>query len=212
MSGNLTAHSPKLLSRVGGCVAYRLGATGKYSAIADLQTLQFTVTHTPVFSVFTSRILATDFISLTVTRNHTWILLAQPNSPFLSFLLSHIRLPTLSILSPADTKQISWLDGVSKQLNLLNWTLLYNHFARTTQETQPLYCWEGVFTAPLHSNRSYSIVACVFIAEGMCLPGRCLAMNVYSDFTIPAFGLSGLQDWTESSHRGDYSVLRCHAL
>jgi hypothetical protein len=37
-----------------------LGTTGIYSAIADLQTLQFISTHTLGFSVFTSRILATD--------------------------------------------------------------------------------------------------------------------------------------------------------
>jgi hypothetical protein len=41
---------------------------------------------------------------------------------------------------------------------------------------------------PLHSNGSYSSVACVFVAEGTYLPSRCLAMNVYPDFTIPAFG------------------------
>jgi hypothetical protein len=33
-----------------------------------------------------------------------------------------------------------------------------------------------------------SVVACVFVAVGMSLPSRCLAMNVYSDLTIPAFG------------------------
>jgi hypothetical protein len=49
------------------------------------------------------------------------------------------------------------------------------------------YCWWGVFTARMHSNGSYSIVTCVFVEAGMCLPSRCLAMNVYSDFTIPAF-------------------------
>jgi hypothetical protein len=48
-----------------------LGTTGNYSAIADLHTLQFTVTHALGFSVFTSRILATDFMSPTVTSNHT---------------------------------------------------------------------------------------------------------------------------------------------
>jgi hypothetical protein len=37
-----------------------LGTTGNYSAIADLHTLQFTVTHALGFSAFTSRILATD--------------------------------------------------------------------------------------------------------------------------------------------------------
>jgi hypothetical protein len=45
-----------------------------------------------------------------------------------------------------------------------------------------------VFTAPLHSNGSYSIVAYVFVAARMCLPSRCVAMNVYSYFTIQGFG------------------------
>jgi hypothetical protein len=34
-----------------------------------------------------------------------------------------------------------------------------------------------VFTAPLHGNGSYPIVACVFVAEGMCLLSRSLAMS-----------------------------------
>jgi hypothetical protein len=41
-----------------------LGSTGHYSAIADLHTLQFTVTHILVFAVFTSRNLATVLLSL----------------------------------------------------------------------------------------------------------------------------------------------------
>jgi hypothetical protein len=45
-----------------------------------------------------------------------------------------------------------------------------------------------MFTAPLHNNGSYSIVACIFFAAGVCLPNLCLAMDVYSDFAIPAFG------------------------
>jgi hypothetical protein len=47
------------------------GTTGNYSAIADLHTLQFIVkhthTHTPGFSVSTSRILAMDFNTATIT-------------------------------------------------------------------------------------------------------------------------------------------------
>jgi hypothetical protein len=66
-------------------------------------------------------------------------------------------------------------------------TLPYNHLARTTQKTQPLCYCECVFTTALHSNGSYSIVACVFVVAGICLPGRCLAMNVYSYFAIPDF-------------------------
>jgi hypothetical protein len=38
----------------------QLGIKRSYSAIADLHTLQFTVTHALVFSVFTSHILTTD--------------------------------------------------------------------------------------------------------------------------------------------------------
>jgi hypothetical protein len=49
----------------------KLGATGNYSAIADLHTLQYTIAHRLRFSVFTSRILVTYFNSLTVTSNHT---------------------------------------------------------------------------------------------------------------------------------------------
>jgi hypothetical protein len=38
----------------------QLGTSGNYSAIADIHNLQFTVIHSLGFSVFTSRIPATD--------------------------------------------------------------------------------------------------------------------------------------------------------
>jgi hypothetical protein len=44
-------------------------------------------------------------------------------------------------------------------------------------------------TALLRSKGSYSTVACVFVAAGMCLPSRFLAINVYFDFIITAFGV-----------------------
>jgi hypothetical protein len=40
----------------------------------------------------------------------------------------------------------------------------------------------------IKQNKNTSIVACLFVAAGTCLPRRCLVMNVYSDFTIPTFG------------------------
>jgi hypothetical protein len=40
----------------------------------------------------------------------------------------------------------------------------------------------------LHNNVIYSIFTCVFVAAGICLWCRCLAINVYSDFTILDFG------------------------
>jgi hypothetical protein len=49
------------------------GTIGNYSITSNFLNLQFTITHKLGFSVFTSRILATDFItgSITVSLNHT---------------------------------------------------------------------------------------------------------------------------------------------
>jgi hypothetical protein len=47
-------------------VYIQYGTTRNYSAIADLHTLQFAVAHTLGFSVFTSRILATEFYTVVI--------------------------------------------------------------------------------------------------------------------------------------------------
>jgi hypothetical protein len=60
-----------------------LGTTGNNSAIADLHTLQFTVTHALGFSVFTSRILVTDFNKRIIPAHCNYsthdVYFAQPN-------------------------------------------------------------------------------------------------------------------------------------
>jgi hypothetical protein len=94
------------------------------------------------------------------------------------------RLDSIQLFCSKDHILVGW-----RLETRLNWSLLYNHFARTTQKTRPLSCWEGVFTVPLHSNGSYSIVSRVFVSAGMCLPSRWLAMNVYSYLRL--FRLSG---------------------
>jgi hypothetical protein len=72
-----------------------------YSSIADLHTLQFTVIHSLVSSVFTSRVLATDFNTVIIPVSHI-------KSPFLSrnlattsqlSVLNHLRLPPQEIPS-----------------------------------------------------------------------------------------------------------------
>jgi hypothetical protein len=125
--------------------------------------------------------------SLTVTSNYTM-------KTFFHSLINFLPLFCNCQLNYSAPKFISWQTGVS-ELNFSLYTatasfgtLLYNHFAWTTQKTQHFNCSEGVFTAPLHNNGSYSIVANMFAAAGICLPSRCLTMNVYSDFAIPAFG------------------------
>jgi hypothetical protein len=51
----------------------QLGTTGNYSAIADIHTLQFKVTHALGFSDFSSRILAKDLLTVVipVSLQHT---------------------------------------------------------------------------------------------------------------------------------------------
>jgi hypothetical protein len=53
-----------------------------YSAIADLHTFQFTVAHAQGFSVFTSRLLATDLNTETITSNHYEVLPFLVQSPW----------------------------------------------------------------------------------------------------------------------------------
>jgi hypothetical protein len=87
-----------------------LGTTGNYSVIADLHTLQFTVTqtHTPVFSVFTSHILATDsYQSYCNCSTHTSSL-----HSLIPFLPLFCQLPTpelnsILILAASDPRYIA---------------------------------------------------------------------------------------------------------
>jgi hypothetical protein len=66
----------------------------------------------------------------------------------------------------------------------------------------PLYCWEGVFTAPLHSNWSNSIVVCIFVGAGICLLSSWLAP------LISLFRLTGVMsqynNWVNCVHYNDW--------
>jgi hypothetical protein len=96
----------------------------------------------------------------------------------------HSLIPFLPLFCNCQFGRLDWIQFLCSEahilagwrletrLTLLNWNLLFNSFARTVQKF----------------NGSYSIVACVFVAVGMPLPSPCLTMNIYSDFTIPAFG------------------------
>jgi hypothetical protein len=118
--------------------------------------------------------------------------LSQPNS-FLAIILQlpfpKTRLNSICLLPSSYPGRLASRNSTQLHTAPASFrTLLYIYFTRTTQKTQPFYCWEGVFTAPLHSNGSYSVVTCVFSAAGMCLPSRFPTMNIYSDFAIPTFG------------------------
>jgi hypothetical protein len=80
-----------------------LGTTGNYSAIANLHTSQFTVTHALGFSVFTSRILTTD--------------LSQSHCHFISHMKSslHSLIPFLPLFCSCQFRR---LDSVQSQAHI----------------------------------------------------------------------------------------------
>jgi hypothetical protein len=80
------------------------------------------------------------------------------------------------------------INGVTVHVNKTEWDPRYIVSRRIHRKHRFLCCLEGVFTAPLHTNGSYSVAVWVFYAAGICLADSCLAMDVSSDFTIPAFG------------------------
>jgi hypothetical protein len=102
------------------------------------------------FSAFTSRNQAGD--------------LYQSHCNFKTHVKSscHRLIPFLPLSCTFKLRRLYWQAGISKLDSvLLNWTLLYNHFARSKQKIQALHCWGGGFTKPLHSSGSYSIAAFV---------------------------------------------------
>jgi hypothetical protein len=113
----------------------------QYSAINDLHTFQFTVAHALGFSVSTSRILATDLNTGTITLN--------PYEVFLSFLL-----PTgHSTGTPLPIHQ-SIYSSLQTLFSLPNVILLqahsrYMHAERTMQKIQ---------LEPLPSNASQNCI------------------------------------------------------
>jgi hypothetical protein len=125
---------------------------------------QFTVAQALGFSVFTTRILATDLSQSHCNLKSHMMSSLHRLIPFLPFLLNHLQPP-----SPE-------LDPI---LILAAWDPRYIISGRSYRKHRFLQCCEGVFTVQLHSNGSYSIVACVFIAAGVCLPSRCLAMSTH---------------------------------
>jgi hypothetical protein len=149
----------------------QLVTTCIYSAIADLHTLQFTVTHTLGISVFTSRILATKFNSLVVTaHSKCHCTIAYMKSSIHNLISTNSLLSLLKHPAELNCTQHSTNSQLFPQLA---WGLRYIASGPTPQKT------------PFVTNSS--IVAHVFTVAGTCLPSRCLAMNIYSGSTIPAF-------------------------
>jgi hypothetical protein len=120
-------------------------------------------------------------------RIHSRVRVPWDSRPY--FTLSDSRFPflspsTLEVFYPASTRELL-SRCLRSSLCSFGVDPQKTPFPSLTQEFR--YCYRGVPTSLLHRNGSCSIVACVFVATGICLPSRCLAMDVSSGPTIPAF-------------------------
>jgi hypothetical protein len=139
-----------------------------------IRTFPFTASHTLGFSVFSSRILATDLPqSHTATSNHTWSFLGSLIS-FLPFLLNRLRLP-------------------SSEVDPILFRLLFCTPTTASFGTRLPYTTATTLNGP-HGKQSLYIVdeTClrrrclaiavllfrIFASAGMCLARRCLTMVI----------------------------------
>jgi hypothetical protein len=96
---------------------------------------------------------------------------------------------------------------------LSNWLVL-NATLHGPRRKQPLYCWRGVFTAPLHRFGSYSTVACVFVAAGTCLESlpriERLFLLRYAGFRASRHNIIKHRHWWRTFQSRSFSYTTCH--
>jgi hypothetical protein len=154
--------------------------TSNYNVNANLRTLEFTVTHTLEFSVFTSHILVTDF-------NTVVILVSHMKSCCHCSANSHTpKTRHNSILlfpSPHPGRLASRNSTNSSQLNSL-----YNHFARAEQKHNfRQYPYYYVFIDPFLKNWFFCCRVPIRLRKNVFTEP--LPSNMRSSGTlIPAFG------------------------
>jgi hypothetical protein len=168
----------------------QFGTTGNYRAIAILHTLQFTVVQARGFSVFPSRILATDFTTVALSFQLTHeVFMAQSDS--LLAISSQSLSTAISRTLPKSRLQLTvLLDCYVSTASRLLTVPSYNSLVRTPRKT-PSSVFMNAFLLVRYLAMDVLFLS-AFVA-GMCLPTRCLAM-VYTSQYIK---LSG----TYSNHR-----------
>jgi hypothetical protein len=111
----------------------------QHSAIAILHTLQFTIAHALGFSVFTSRILATDLLQSPCNFKSHMKSSCHNLITFLPFLLNHLELPFPEPDPILDNNSLKWtLLQLNSQLLTTDCSLgtsRYVDLGRTQRET-----------------------------------------------------------------------------
>jgi hypothetical protein len=133
----------------------------QYSAIADLHTLQFTVTHALGFSVFISRVLATDLSHM----KSSWHRLIPSCNLFPITIDCHLQNSTQfsSDYCCIHRKRLS--------------SFLYNPSARTSWKTPSSIVKEAYLLVRYPAMDALLLWRARVLRE--CLPTRCLAMDIH---------------------------------
>jgi hypothetical protein len=167
-----------------------LGTVGNYSAIVILHAFQFTVPYALGFSVFPSRILATELSQFHWHFKSHMKYSFRSLIPFLALIL-RLPIPKTRLNSiPSSQAHIptGWHLDLDPSLPTRLFCFCYSYYMssdilcpfiipRHEPHGNPLHCQGCVFTGPLHSN-GYPVVAYAYVT-GMCLPSRCLAMGMH---------------------------------
>jgi hypothetical protein len=163
-----------------GTLYTQLGTTGNCSAIADLHTLQLTVTQVLVFSVFTSHNLATDLSQSHCNFKSHWKSSFRRLNSFLAF----------SSQSPWTAIYRTGLNS-RQQLSQMNSSLTELFQLLTATNSNNRSC--PIITPPhgpfrKHSFSAFLLIRCLAMdvlllralaPAGICLPSRCLALCLY---------------------------------
>jgi hypothetical protein len=151
----------------------QFGTVGNYSAIAILRTFQFTVAQALEFSVFTSRIQATEFSQSHCNFGSHMKSSCHSLIPSLPFLVNHLWLPSPE-LDPILFRLPACTPSTLPLLLLPCRTLLITTL-HGPHGKHSLLLLKSVFTAPLPSNRRPIV------------PRVCFCGNVFTD-PLPSNG------------------------
>jgi hypothetical protein len=163
-----------------------LGTISNYSATANLHNSQITTAlakHFPACYVLTRRSLATASNREDFSASRSQVLFSQPpvqNS--CQFPQSQLKTVNSGILNPVlcCNYQLSRCHFFS--------VIFDRRFSTNSQLAwDPRYIASGQTQQKTPFPNNPPVVASVFVAAGSCLPSRCLAINVCSGSTIPAF-------------------------